>query len=234
MRISGGSGVVELRGMDEPRHVLTYATPRSVRRFRKPLRTRIVRDERLPYVSYTEESNDKAQAPAAVAFALVTLLIVGAVTWHEWHRVVTMGLGRGRPVQAAFLTLFCLIEAGAIAAVVQQVWKRTILSVRDGELWLEVVAPVASSSRRWRADQILGVDVWTTDDGDMLHEPLAELHVRPQGVMTMKLFRNYPRSQLLPVAGAIEAGLAYELAASAPAAASDGSTQMASPGSCIC
>jgi hypothetical protein len=190
--------------MEPPRPVLPYATPQSLRRIRKPLRTRIVRDENLPYLNFTEVSDDRYQAIGASLFVLFTLLIMAAMAWHEWQRLATLDLRRSRPGQALFLTAFCLIEVGAILAVIQIVWTRTTISVREGELWLEVVAPVGSNSRRWSTGQIVSIEAWTTDEGDMMLDPLAELHVRPRQGMTIKLLRNYPRDQLAPIAAALD------------------------------
>ena len=187
-----------------PRPVLTYATPQSMRRVRKPLRTRIVSDENLPYLNFTEVSDDRYQAIGASVFVLITLLIMGAMAWYEWHRYFSRGGHHGRLGQAVFLTAFCLMQVGTIAAVIQIVWTRTTLSVREGALWLEVVAPVGSSSRRWGAGQVGGIYAWTTDEGDILLEPLGELHVRPHQGATIKLLRNYPRERLVPIAQALE------------------------------
>ena len=198
-----------------PRPVLPYATPQSMRRMRKPLRTRIVSDENLPYLNFTEVSDDRYQAIGASVFVLITLLIIGAMAWYEWHRYVSLGGHHGRLGQAVFLTAFCLMQVGTIVAVIQIVWTRTTLSVREGALWLEVVAPVGSSSRRWTAEQVGGIYAWTTDEGDMHLEALGELHVRPQQGATIKLLRNYPRERLVPIAGALERELSQSTGASA-------------------
>ena len=187
-----------------PRPVLPYATPQSMRRMRKPLRTRIVSDENLPYLNFTEISDDRYQAIGASVFVLITLLIMGAMAWYEWHRYISFGGHHGRLGQAVFLTAFCLMQVGTILGVIQIVWTRTTLSVREGALWMEVLAPVGSSSRRWAAEQIGGIYAWTTDEGDMHLEPLGELHVRPQQGATIKLLRNYTRERLVPIAEALD------------------------------
>ena len=194
-------GVVQWPAMEPPpRPVLPYATPTSLRRIRKPLRTEIVTDPKLPYINYIEQSAEqKPNVVLAIAFALLTAILIGTMAWWEWRRHAGPRLG-----QALFLTTFCLGQITAILYVIQVVWTRTSLSVQHGELWLDVQTLVGTHAKRWESDQVDGIEAWTTDEGDRLLEPLAELHVRPRSGVTVKLMRNYSRAQLVPIAAAFE------------------------------
>lgn len=191
-----------------PRQVLPYATPKSLRRVRKPLRTKIVREEGRGDAHFIEISaEEKDQVVWGMVFLGLTLLLIGWMGWREWERLIDYGMKRGRAGQAVFLTTFFLAQIGAILYVIDVVWTRTILAVRDGELSLEVEGPFRSSVRRWGADEVDGIEVWTTDEGDRVLEPVGEVHVRPRQGATVKLMRNYPRSELVPVALELEAAL---------------------------
>jgi hypothetical protein len=191
-----------------PRQVLPYATPKSLRRVRKPLRTKIVREEGRGDAHFIEISaEEKDQVVWGMAFLGLTLLLIGWMGWREWERLIDYGMKRGRAGQAVFLTTFFLAQIGAILYVIDVVWTRTILAVRDGELSLEVEGPFRSSVRRWGADEVDGIEVWTTDEGDRVLEPVGEVHVRPRQGATVKLMRNYPRSELVPVVLELEAAL---------------------------
>jgi hypothetical protein len=205
--------------MSQPaREVLSYATPRSLRRARKPLRTQIVTDDSLPCVHFIEVSAEpKKDAIRGILFIALTLLLMASMAWMEWRRVAILGVRQGRVGQAIFLTSFCLLQIGAMLYVVQKIWTRTVLAVRDCELWLEVEAPFGANLRRWARQDVDGIEAWTTDEGDRHLEALGELHIRPRHGATVKVFRNYSRSQLVPVALALDAELRRSYDSDAPA-----------------
>ena len=191
-----------------PRQVLPYATPKSLRRVRKPLRTKIVQEQGRDYVHFIEVSaEEKDQIVWGIVFLGLTLLLIGWMAWGQWERLIVLGMKRGRLGQALFLTAFILAQVGAVFYVIHVVWRRITLAVRDGELWLEVDAPFGSSLRRWGADEVDGIEAWTTDEGNRELEPIGEIHVRPKQGATVKLMRNYPRGQLVPIVLALEGAL---------------------------
>src|SRR5688572_10516743 len=118
-----------------PRQVLTYATPKSLRRVRKPLRTKIVREEGRDFVQFIEVSaEEKDQIVWGIVFLGLTLLLIGWMAWGQWERLIELGMKRGRLGQALFLTAFIVAQAGAVFYVIHVVWRRITLAGRDGEI----------------------------------------------------------------------------------------------------
>jgi hypothetical protein len=204
--------------MSQPaRAVLSYATPRSLRRARNPLRTQIITDDTLPCLHFIEVSAErKKDALWGIAFLALTLVLIGSMAGSEWRRVATWGVRQGRVGQALFLTSFCLAQIGAILYVIQKIWTRTIIAVRDTELWLDVQAPFGANLRRWERAEVDGIEAWTTDEGDRHVQSLAELHIRPRQGATVKVLRNYSRGQLVPIALALDAELKRTYHSDAP------------------
>ena len=184
----------------EPAIVLEYQTPISRRRLRKPLRTQILHDPDAGLLAYTEVSADKSQARGALLFSLVPLAVSTFHAAYEWSCFSQRRFELG---DAILLTCVVLILLALIGAVLTITWRRTTLYVRDGVLLLEVTTPFSASARKWPADGLLGIEAWTTDAGDTLLEPIAELHIRPRFGSPFHLFRDYPRALLAPIAEAL-------------------------------
>ena len=139
---------------------------------------------------------------------------VGALVFAAFVMIVMIGVERDmarkwrRHVQEMLFIGGAMTAEGAVAAlVVNQTWRRTVLTVTPADVTLLFAAPFATSRRyHWAAEQVARVEVVDSAAGP---DPQQRGPVVPELELTMwsgppvRLFTGHPRSQLAHLAASI-------------------------------
>jgi hypothetical protein len=183
--------------------VLDYASPR-----RQPGKTRLPARSILAFESgadgrqftVTESLAGKRSAVAAIVFAVIVLLVLGAASANFMRSSLRPDRSSG-----VFLLTVWAGYALLLLAVVNNTWRRTILragaAAAGGEgtgppsLTLTFTAPFYRRHYRWAAAQIGDVRVVRTS-GPLPHVPLAELQIRTTEGRLVRLFTDHDERQI--------------------------------------
>ena len=188
------------RTSDAP--ILDYAGPIS----RSALRLSATSDLRVTFqpreLIVRETLAGRRGAVGALVFAALVMIIMIRVEKdmsRRWRR----------HVQEMLLIGGTMAAEGVVAAlVVNQTWRRTVLTVTPAEVTLLFAAPFATSRRyHWAAEQVARVEVVDSVAGpDRQNGPIVpELELTMCSGPPVRLFTGHPRPQLVHLAASIRA-----------------------------
>jgi hypothetical protein len=180
--------------------VLAYATPMSRRQISKPLRMRIIYAPGPDGPQFTEVSDEKGWALAAMIWCGFTMLLLGR---NLLAAVDAYSRSGGRLFEVLIVGLLLVVQATVMTLVFNQTWRRTLLAVRDGMLLLQVKAPIGSWRRQWPLAEVLHIHPLILSHAGGGSEPLCELQVQVSGEPAISVFRNYGRRELDWVASSL-------------------------------
>lgn len=190
---------------DPPRRVTTtpviidYASPASRSSLRLPARSIIRWDrdgDRLRVVQVLSGREGAILALAFAAFTFLTMTLALNNMLAKWHRNVGPIL---------LIATFMAAEGVVAPLVVNQTWRKTILTVTPDEMRLEFTSPFSAGQKfTFPGEQIAGVAV--VDREPLAGEAIvAELELKCWSIPRVRLFAGHPRSTLMDLAGAIGA-----------------------------
>jgi hypothetical protein len=179
--------------------IIDYASPASRSSLRLPARSIIRWDrdpDRLRVVQVLSGREGALLALGFAAFTFLTMTFALNSMLEKWHRNV-----------GPILMIATLMAAEGVIAplVVNQTWRKTILTVTPDEMRLEFTAPFSAGQKfTFPGEQIAGVHV-------VDREPLAgeaivpELELRLWSIPAVRLFAGHPRRTLMDLSAAIGA-----------------------------
>ncbi len=204
--------------MNDADSILDYASPRKRSVLRLPAVSRLSVDVGDGRVHVQESLVGKAQeAVAALTFGIVVLAVASSATAMQAFASLSPLRPRNTWPMAFWTGIPALGELACMVAVVQQTWRRTLLTVEYNDLRLAFLSPLRRRRYRWTADAIADVVVVPTANLDSL-SPLGEiLMTRPVGG-EIRLFTDHQAPELHHIAVAIDAMLRDGRAVPIPAA----------------
>ena len=192
--------------VDESAAILDYAGPRKRSALRLPAVSRLDAAGADGRVTVTESLAGQQNAVGALVFGLIVLGIVIASTTvnaydfhhHRWHRDWQAMLIAPGVMAAALLA--------CMAGVLQQTWRRTLLSAEYDDLRLAFRSPFRSRHYRWTAAQIADVVVVLTANVETA-APLGEVLITRVAGGEIRLFTDHAAARLGPIARAVHDAL---------------------------
>jgi hypothetical protein len=189
-----------------PQPILDYASPRPRGKVRLPAQSLLDVRVDVDSVVVIERLTGKFGAIAAVLFSGTTVTLLLSLLWKEIFRA----MWRGNIGPALFGLTLPAAGYVLIALVINNTWRRTILSANADGVRLRFFAPLGGSRRyAWEADQIEAVRVESNDPKaplgiDLVRSgTLAELQVHPTGGAVAHLFTDHEAFRLVPIAEAV-------------------------------
>jgi hypothetical protein len=155
-------------------------------------------------VEVVERLSGQSGAIGAIAFAAAMFVLMGGMAVAEAPK-------RDALAQSVFVGTFIAGGCVVMAMVINNTWRRTVLSANADGIRLQFVAPLSGSRRHeWAADQIEAVRVELTERSTMppgielsRSGALAELQIHPRGGAVAHLFTDHEAFRLAPLADAI-------------------------------
>ena len=192
--------------VDEQAAILDYAGPRKRSVLRLPAVSRLDAIGTGDRVTVTESLAGQQGAVGALVFGTIVLAIVlvsGGINaydfhHHRWHQDPLLDLIPAGLMASALLA--------CMAGVLQQTWRRTILSAEYDELRLAFLSPFRSRRYRWTAAQIADVVVVLTANLETA-APLGEVLITRVAGGEIRLFTDHAAARLGPVARAVHDAL---------------------------
>jgi hypothetical protein len=190
--------------------ILDYASPRARGKLRLPSQSvlDVRRDE--AGVTVTETLSGRGAAVGAIVFAVITLLMLA-------------GTGLGQLKQArrdfsddsvvlCFIGLVWLSELAVLLVVINNTWRRTVLTAGADGFALQFLSPVSKRRYAWPRERMEGVRVVRTNDTSPRPTwggaaPLGELLLLPVGERAVSLFTDHREGELHGIAQHLRAVL---------------------------
>jgi hypothetical protein len=171
--------------------IIDYASPASRRSLRLPARSEIRWVDGPGFLSITQVLSGREGAVWALALAgftllLMTLSVHGMVA--KWQRYYG---------EIAIMGMFMMAELIVGLMVIQNTWRKTILTVTLAEMTLEFRAPFTSRQRFiFASEQIAAVSV--VDRPPLPGEAIVpELEIRMWSIPSVQLFAGHPHATLM-------------------------------------
>jgi hypothetical protein len=193
--------------------ILDYASPRPRGKVRLPATSVLeVRDD-ADSVEIVERLTGAIGAIVAILFSGTTVSLLLALLWNDGMRA----LRRGDFAGPLFGSLLPMTGYVLIAMVINNTWRRTVLSANADGIGLRFFAPLSGTRRyQWDAGQVEAVRV---ESKDPLAPPgvelarsgaLAELQIHPVGGAVAHLFTDHEAFRLVPIADAIRRVMGHD------------------------
>ena len=183
--------------MTDPQPILDYASPRPRSKLRLPARSQLDVDLRSAgTLVVTERLVAKRGAIGAIAFALVTMvLLVGVTTTSRLPRGrdLAMGLAGARHEALVLLAIFAVLAIGIVVMlrVIHETWRRTELRADGVDLVVRFASPFGGKQHAWPARAVESVQAVAGAPPHVDH--LAELRIHVAGGQLVHLFTDHPR-----------------------------------------
>ena len=195
-----------MTAVDESAAILDYAGPRKRSVLRLPAVSRLDAVGTGDRVTVTESLAGQHGAVGALVFGTIVLAIVlvsGGINaydfhHHRWHHDPLLDLIPACLMASALLA--------CMAGVLQQTWRRTILSAEYDELRLAFLSPFRRRRYRWTAAQIADVVVVLTANLETA-APLGEVLITRVAGGEIRLFTDHAAGRLGPIARAVHDAL---------------------------
>jgi hypothetical protein len=203
--------------LDSQGTILDYASPRKRQRFRLPARSTLDihcdRDE----IVITETLQGRDSAAGAILFFIFAFSCMAGVL------TIDSGFRKTDPFILGFLACLAISGFVVLLMVVQQTWRKTLLTVRYNEMLLAFTSVFYRKFHRWAGDDIADVLLVETANTETRHV-LAELLITRCVGGDIHLFTDHLATELKPLAQALPAMLrrGEPFAAPAPALAPAG------------
>jgi hypothetical protein len=183
--------------------ILDYASPRPRGKVRLPARSELAVRIDADSVEVIERLTGKLGAFGAIAFAAAMFVLMGAMGAAEAPK-------RDSLPQSVFVATFIAGGCVVMAMVINNTWRRTILSANADGIRLRFFAPLSGTRRyHWDADTIEALRV----EPKNLRGPtaidlarsgaLAEIQIHPTGGAVAHLFTDHEAFHLVPIAEAL-------------------------------
>ncbi|MGB7156889.1 MAG: hypothetical protein WBD40_02415 [Tepidisphaeraceae bacterium] len=196
--------------MSEPQLILDYASPRKRGGVRLPATSKLaVTQDPRGEVRVVETLRGKDQALFGIVFGIAVTLIVTVVTSREVLHATRHDPKLIDFLLPAILAVLVATMLMLIVLIIRQTWRRTTLTADAERITLEFVAPLMRTWRReWPNADVGEVVVFTTQaEADAVR--LAELQLRPPGVI-IHLFTDHRELQLRELAEQMRRAMAGE------------------------
>jgi hypothetical protein len=193
--------------MTDVQPILDYASPRPRGRVRLPARSTLDVRTDPDSVEVIERLDGHGEAIGGILFAAMTLILMTVVIQPELRYAMRRG-----PTLPLTLAAACIVGGVVVTAmVINNTWRRTVLSANADGVRLRFFAPLSGSRRyAWEADRIEGVGVVTNDPNIAAAEMelsrsrvLAELQIHPVAGAIAHLFSDHEAFQLVPIKDAL-------------------------------
>ncbi len=188
--------------MDDSGAILDYASPRKRGRLRLPAVSRLTVAVADGRVTVEESLAGRAGvAAAALLFGLITTCAAAMAAMasgydfrhHHWFHDWPVAFVPGGLAAA---------EVGLMVAVVQQTWRRTILTAEYDELRLAFLSPLHRRRYRWTGNDVADVLIVHTANTDT-GLPLGEVLITRVAGGDVRLFTDHPARRLGGLARAV-------------------------------
>ena len=184
--------------------ILDYASPRPRGTVRLPSRSEIVVWSDADSVEVVERLSGKLDAVGAILFAAAMFTLMGAMGVAEAPK-------RDSLPQSIFIATFIAGGCVVMGMVINNTWRKTVLSANADGIRLRFFAPLSGSRRyAWEAENVEAVRVEPTEQAKMLagvelsrSGALAELQIHPRGGAVAHLFTDHDGFRLVPIAEAL-------------------------------
>ena len=176
--------------MDDSAAILDYASPRKRGRLRLPAVSRLAVAFEGDRVTVEESlAGQTGAAAAALVFGLITTAAAASAAvacgydfrhhhwFHDWQ-------------PALVPALLAAAEFGLMVAVVQQTWRRTVLTAEYDDLRLAFLSPLHRRRYRWTGNDIADVVVVNVANADT-GMPLGEVLITRVGGGDVRLFTDH-------------------------------------------
>ena len=184
--------------------ILDYASPRKGGLLRLPAVSRLAVSVADGRVTIEESLAGQAEAVFGLIFgAVVVCLCTAAAT------SLMLGVTFGGPrhlhrdwTTGDIMAALALAEGATMVGVVQQTWRRTVLTAEYDELRLSFLSPLSNRHHRWTGNDVADVLVVATPeaaDG----RPLGELLITRVVGGEVRLFTDHPAHRLDGMARAL-------------------------------
>jgi hypothetical protein len=177
--------------------IIDYASPASRASLRLPARSEIRWATAPGRLIITQVLSGREGAIGALllagfTFVIMTISIHGMI--GKWHRFIA---------EIAIMSVFMAAELVVGALVIQNTWRKTILTVTPAKLTLEFAAPFTARQKFvFPSEQVAAVVV--VDREPLPGEAVvAELEIRMWSIPPVRLFAGHPHQTLMTIAAAI-------------------------------
>jgi hypothetical protein len=185
--------------VEHPGPILDYASPRPRVNVRLPANSVLDIQVSSGRCVITETLTGQNVAIGALIFSAFVLVVTAASTLD--------GIAWKPRQEVAFMSALALTIIGLSLLVVRNTWRKTIITIADGEFSMTSTAPFMATRRyAWPAGEIADVQVVTTDEaaslGDLptfqrnAADLLGELRIFPKNGAELHLFTDHPLVQL--------------------------------------
>jgi hypothetical protein len=198
--------------------ILDYAGPRKRSVLRLPAVSRLAVDVADGRVAVVESLAGQSQAMVALAFGLFVLAVVGLAGGDAAYDFRHHHLHRDWEEQVIVPAILAAALVATMIGVVQQTWRRTLLTAEHDELRLSFTSPLRRRHYRWTGAQVADVVLTLTANVDT-GVPLGELLITRVSGGDVHLFTDHRAVELGPIAKGIHDALRSGTAEAIPAMA---------------
>ena len=189
--------------------ILDYASPRQRGKLRLPSQSVLEVRQDEAGVTVTETLSGRGGAVGAIVFAVMTLLMLGGTGVAQLRQSRSF---EADGVTVAFIAIVWLSELAVLLVVINNTWRRTVLSVGAGSFALHFLAPFSRREYAWPLERMEDVRVVRTSESSPLRTwgapaPLGELLLLPVGERAVALFTDHREGELHGIAQALRAAL---------------------------
>lgn len=176
--------------------ILDYASPRKQKgRARLPAQSRLSLVPQTRGVTVIETLTGQGEAVGALIFGVLILICVGWVAATQFHTVRD---------GAIVLWILWLVEATLMPLVINNTWRRTILTVTADTLTLRFTSPFTTKEYNWRTEVLEDLRLVRTQETP---PALAELQIHLVGHPLVKLFTDHMERELAHVVAALRSAV---------------------------
>jgi hypothetical protein len=189
--------------------ILDYASPRARGKLRLPSKSVLEVREDRGGVTVTETLSGRGEAVGAIVFAVITLLMLAGTGMSQLRQLRNF---EADGMVVCFIGAVWLAELTVLLAVINNTWRRTVLTAGADGFALHFLAPFSKRHYAWPRDRIEDVRVVRTSEASSLHmwggaSSLGELLLLPVGERAVALFTDHREGELQGIAQVMRAGL---------------------------